>query len=62
MRCVGNRWGWWPFLFPEQFVQSPAPPHLVHVRGTHRGAGILPSVGPSICAIAPVLTLKDATG
>src|SRR5918995_6919671 len=44
-----------PLLFPEQFVQSAAPPHLVHVRGTtHRGVGILPSAGPSLCVIAPV--------
>src|ERR687897_2766265 len=44
-----------PLLFPERFVQSAAPPHLVHVRGTHRGVGILPSAGPSLCVIAPVL-------
>jgi hypothetical protein len=28
-----------PILFQERFVQSAAPPHLVHVRGNHRGTG-----------------------
>jgi hypothetical protein len=37
-----------PFLFPEQFVQSAAPPRLVHVRGTHRGlaSSLHPSASP----------------
>jgi hypothetical protein len=35
-----------PFLFPERSVQSDAPPHLVHVRGNHRGADTL---HPSAC-------------
>src|SRR5215207_2274476 len=48
-----------PLLFPERFVQSAAPLHLVHVRGTHRGVGILPSAGPSLCVIAPVLMPQD---
>ena len=41
------RRGFGPFLFPERFVQSDAPTHLVPVRGNYRGVGIHPSVGPS---------------
>src|SRR5215207_3013699 len=45
------------FLFPERFVQFAAPPHLVHVRGNHRGVGILPCAGPSLCALPRSYTL-----
>jgi hypothetical protein len=37
------------FLFPEQFVQFAAPPHLVRVRGLIEGSASSPLLALSLC-------------